>query len=216
MIAKRLQPGMRVLDLGAGPGKDGPVNFAHTGVDVVGVDPDSAIASNQRVHYRVLGTAERLPFRRESFDLVYCDWVAEHLKEPSVAVGEVLRILKPGGAFLFRTGNRRHYVFAIAAHTPHWFHRLAANRVRKLSDESVEPYPTYYRINTVRAVRDTLAAVGFEQEELLTIEPEPSYLVFSVPSFLFGVAYERLVNRFDGLAGLRDTLLGCFRKPSGH
>jgi hypothetical protein len=44
-------------------------------------------------------------------------------------------------------------------------------------------------------------------------EPAPIYLRFSLPSFLLGVAYERVVNRFPQLRGLRAFLVGCFRKP---
>lgn len=212
MVRKRLRPGMLVLDLGAGPGKEGPVNFRQDVETLVGIDPDRAIKRNMRVHCRLLGKAGELPFRTETFDLVYCDWVAEHLEAPLAACEEVFRVLKRGGAFLFRTGNIQHYSYAIAAHTPHWFHRLVANRARGLPSDGGEPYPTYYRMNTRRHARRILASAGFEEEELFTVEAEPSYLIFSSTSFLLGVAYERLVNGIELLAGFRACLFGCFRK----
>jgi SAM-dependent methyltransferase len=211
-ISKHLHPDMRLLDLGAGPGKPGPVNFCGSVATVVGVDPDWAIKDNDRVDYRVLSVAESLPFRAESFDLVFADWVMEHLANPTAVASEILRVLKPGGFFLFRTGNRRHYSYAVAAHTPHWFHQLVANPVRGLVRNGGDPYPTYYRMNTCSTVRRVLSQSGFLEEELLTVEAEPSYLMFSVPSFLLGVAYERLVNRVPFLSGLRACLFGCFRK----
>jgi hypothetical protein len=55
--------------------------------------------------------------------------------------------------------------------------------------------------------------VGFIEQELVMVEPEPSYLMFSVPSFLMGVTYERLVNGVNSLAGFRACIFGCFRKP---
>ena len=67
-------------------------------------------------------------------------------------------------------------------------------------------------MNTRQTVRRVLIQAGFFEEELLTVETEPSYLMFSVPSFLLGVAYERLVNRFPFLSGFRACLFGCFRK----
>jgi hypothetical protein len=57
-----------------------------------------------------------------------------------------------------------------------------------------------------------LTQVGFVEEELLTVETEPSYLMFSLPSFLVGVAYERVVNHFASLSGFRACLFGCLRK----
>lgn len=43
LIRKNLRPDMNILDLGAGPGKIGPVNFCGEVKMVVGVDPDWAV-----------------------------------------------------------------------------------------------------------------------------------------------------------------------------
>lgn len=43
--------------------------------------------------------AEALPFADESFDLVTCRLAAHHFPHPVAFVGEVWRVLKPGGAF---------------------------------------------------------------------------------------------------------------------
>lgn len=48
----------------------------------------------------VLGVAERLPFRAESFDGVICVAVLEHVKDPFGVARELQRVLKPGG-FLY-------------------------------------------------------------------------------------------------------------------
>lgn len=212
VIKQRLCPAMWILDLGAGEGKPGPINFRGAAAMVVGVDQDWAIVKNEKVDSRVLGVAQSLPFQTESFDLIFADWVVEHLADPSAVAAEVFRVLKPGGYFIFRTGNLRHYSYAVAAHTPHWFHHLVANPVRGLPYNGDDLHPTYYRMNTSRSVRQVLTQAGFFEEELLLVEAEPSYLMFSVPSLLLGVAYERLVNRVQLLAGVRACLFGCFRK----
>jgi hypothetical protein len=76
-----------------------------------------------------------------------------------------------------------------------------------------DPHPTYYRMNSLVAVRRALKSVGFTEEDILMVEAEPSYLMFSVPSFLLGVGYERIVNHSEALSGLRACILACFRKP---
>ena len=43
------------------------------------------------------GSAESLPFTDNSFDVVSCLQVLEHLKEPDKAISELKRVLKPGG-----------------------------------------------------------------------------------------------------------------------
>ena len=45
------------------------------------------------------------------------------------------------------------------------------------------------------------------------VESEPPYLMFSVPSLLLGIAYERLVNRYSSLSEIRTCLFGSFHKP---
>jgi SAM-dependent methyltransferase len=47
----------------------------------------------------IQGDARRLPFDAESFDVVYCRWVLEHLSEPKSVLSEILRVLRPGGRF---------------------------------------------------------------------------------------------------------------------
>ena len=119
LIREHLRPEFRVLDLGAGSGKAGPVNFQGEVLATIGIDPDWYISHNPRIDYAVMGLAERLPLRDASFDVVFCDWVVEHLARPEVVAAEVLRVLRPEGYFIFRTGNLCHYSYAIAAATPH-------------------------------------------------------------------------------------------------
>ena len=210
MVRKLLKPTSRVLDLGAGRG--GMATFRGEAAMVVGLDADYTISSNMNVDRKVRGLAGSLPIRAAAFDLVCCDWVVEHLSDPGAATAEVMRVLAPGGFFVLRTGNLFHYSYALAAITPYWFHRLVANRVRGLAAED-DPHPTYYRMNTASAMRRSLVEAGFVDVQIRLVEAEPSYLMFSVPSFLAGVAYERIVNRVAALAGLRACIFVCARKP---
>jgi ubiquinone/menaquinone biosynthesis C-methylase UbiE len=214
LIRKYLEPQHQILDLGAGSGKSGPVNFQHEVRTVIGLDRDSYIRENTRIDHRMIGVGEHLPFRADRFDLVLSDWMMEHLVRPELVVHEVYRVLKPGGLFAFRTGNIRHYSYAVAAATPYWFHRLVANRVRGLPQDNGDPHPTYYRINTQKAVRRCMSEAGFLEHSIAMVEPEPSYMMFSVPSFLLGLSYERLVNQTEFLSSFRACILACFRKPS--
>lgn len=78
------KPGMKVLDLGAGNNKinfDGFVKldlFPYDGIEVV-------------------GSTHQLPFKDESFDLVFSIAVFEHVKDPFRVAEEMFRITKKGG-----------------------------------------------------------------------------------------------------------------------
>jgi 2-polyprenyl-6-hydroxyphenyl methylase / 3-demethylubiquinone-9 3-methyltransferase len=105
--------GLRVLDVGCGGGLLSEA-FAALGCDVTGVDRSAPTLVAARSHagrsgleIRYLeGSAETLPSESGTFDVVCCCDVLEHVDDPGIVVGEIARVLKPGGAFLFDTINR--------------------------------------------------------------------------------------------------------------
>ena len=54
----------------------------------------------------VLGDANALPFRDASFDLVLCNSVLHHMKEPSRLLAQIGRVAKPSAAILLRDLRR--------------------------------------------------------------------------------------------------------------
>jgi SAM-dependent methyltransferase len=58
-----------------------------------------AIDLRQTPLVSVIADGQRLPFTSDTFDLVIATQVLEYLPEPRQAANEVLRVLKPGGAF---------------------------------------------------------------------------------------------------------------------
>jgi hypothetical protein len=93
---------------------------------------------------------------------------------------------------------------------PHRFH-LKFNQWRGVDAHDI--FPTVYRANTASRLRDLCESAGLRVERLEQFETEPEYLAFSTPTYALGVAYERLVNRFEALRRLRVNLLAIGRKP---
>jgi ubiquinone/menaquinone biosynthesis C-methylase UbiE len=95
--------GKRVLELGCGAGSD-LLRFAKAGARVTGVDlsPSSASLAKTRLHvYNCQGNvliadAEQLPFKTDSFDLVYSWGVLHHTPDTEQAIKEVYRVAKSG------------------------------------------------------------------------------------------------------------------------
>lgn len=202
----------RILEIGAGPSNP-TSSYLATLAELHGVDVDSAALGNDALSGAHVIVRDAYPFDDGYFDLCVSNYVLEHVADPRAHLAEVRRVLGPGGAYVFRTPNRFHYVALVSAATPHWFHELVANRLRGQGEEAHDPYPTAYRMNSARAVARHAKSAGFAVEVLDLVEKEPSYGMAARPLFLAFMAYERLVNATPKLANLRANLFGLLRKP---
>jgi ubiquinone/menaquinone biosynthesis C-methylase UbiE len=212
-LRKDLKPEYTILNVGAGPSVDRKVRSLRGEVaQVVGIDNDETVLSNSDLDEAFVIHGNRFPFTDKFFDLAWADFVLEHVEQPVLILKEIRRVLKPGASFYFRTPNKNHYVSTISRMTPHWFHKLVANRACGLSQGTYEKHPTYYRFNSRKKILECAYAAGFRLVELRFIEAEPSYLAFHSLAYRIGVAYERIVNRCDVLKHCRANILGCLRK----
>lgn len=105
--------GKRALDVGCGGGLLAE-EFAAMGCAVTGIDPSEAslavarahaAQAGLRIHYQ-RGYAGALPFADATFEIAWCCDVLEHLPDWGAALGEIARVLKPGGIFFYDTINR--------------------------------------------------------------------------------------------------------------
>lgn len=92
----------RVLEAGSGAGRFTEV-MLDAGADVVTFDYSSAVFANKknnadRGEVRFLQADIRnIPCPDSQFDYVFCYGVLQHLPEPTQALSELVRVLKPGG-----------------------------------------------------------------------------------------------------------------------
>lgn len=99
--------GQKVLEVGCGIGTD-LISFARSGAYVYGMDfsvESLRHASSQLRVYKLPGNlifadAESLPFFESFFDFAYSWGCLHHTPNPSQAISEMRRVLKPGGKFL--------------------------------------------------------------------------------------------------------------------
>jgi len=101
-----LRAGERVLEVGCGVGVFLPLLAESVGEsgEVVGLDRAAAFVEQARQRTRHMprvrvdqGDAYALPYPEQSFDAVHCERVLLHLDEPSAALSEMRRVLRPGG-----------------------------------------------------------------------------------------------------------------------
>jgi SAM-dependent methyltransferase len=200
-----------VLDAGAGSGEAFSHDLRHRVCWIIAVDKSLAVLLNWNVNEAVVRDVSNLPPDWSGrFDVVFARYLFEHLEKPDAVLSEIHRVLAPGGRVIFLTPNRWHYVSLVARFTPLWFHRWFNTRIRGKADD--ETFPTYYRLNSVRAIRCAFAKAGFMERKIIRREPPPAYLLWSAPAFYAGLLYERIVNALPSLAGLRAHIIGLFWK----
>jgi ubiquinone/menaquinone biosynthesis C-methylase UbiE len=115
----QIKPGFRVLDIGCGTGSLAVlIKRMHPESEVVGIDPDpAAISVAERKANRARlsikfdrGFSDRLPYADASFDRVFSSFMFHHLAadEKSATLGEIRRVLKPGGSLHLLDFTRSH------------------------------------------------------------------------------------------------------------
>jgi SAM-dependent methyltransferase len=208
-ILRHLRSGHVVLDIGAGRGRLPQMNFRGIAGHVCGLDPDPIVTTNPWLDEAVVGSAEKIPWQPQTFDLVFSDNVVEHLPNPVAVFREVHRVLKPGGLFLVKTPNRWHYVTLISSLTPYSFHQWVK---AKRGAGAADTFPTLYRANTRPALQRVARASGLEAVDITTIEGRPEYMRWNPLAYAAGLLYERAVNYTEWLSTFRIVLLATFRK----
>ena len=93
-LAAGLAPGARVLDAGAG---EGQYKGRFGGKRYVGVDLGVGDGTWNYSGLDAVADLERLPFPDGCFDACINVVTLEHLREPKAALGEMARVLRPGG-----------------------------------------------------------------------------------------------------------------------
>ncbi|MBV1916237.1 MAG: bifunctional 2-polyprenyl-6-hydroxyphenol methylase/3-demethylubiquinol 3-O-methyltransferase UbiG [Pseudomonadales bacterium] len=132
--------GKKVLDVGCGGGilSEG---LAVRGADVTGIDVGEAPLEIAKLHTKESGldidyrltTIEQLAEQEpESYDIVACMEMLEHVPDPSSIIQACAKALKPGGTIYFSTISRnpKAYLFAI----------VAAERVLKMLPKGTHDY----------------------------------------------------------------------------
>jgi SAM-dependent methyltransferase len=102
--------GTRVLEVGCGPGRYAAM-LQTLGFEVTAVDPFpfpewSMVRAQGGAVFMDQIKAEKLPFPDESFDHVTCIGTLLYVDDVERSLGEMRRVLRPGGRILLRTVNR--------------------------------------------------------------------------------------------------------------
>jgi SAM-dependent methyltransferase len=207
----------RVLDVGCGraayvkDATDSPYRanlrcFKGKAKEVVGIDVDTAGETNTSIDtFHLIEDVDHWPVEDASFDVVFSDFVMEHVDNPAAFLAEATRVLKPGGLLAMRTPNRWSYVSIAASLIPNSMHGKVTGAVQEDREEE-DVFPVRYRCNTRRALRVALHKAGFDSA-VWAIEGEPAYMTFSSLAYRIGSIAHRIMP-----GPFKTTLLAFARK----
>jgi 2-polyprenyl-6-hydroxyphenyl methylase/3-demethylubiquinone-9 3-methyltransferase len=180
--------GKRVLDVGCGGGILAD-SMARRGADVLGIDlAGKALrvaqlhaieAATPRVEYREVAAEDLAAEAPESFDVLTCMEMLEHVPDPAAIVAACGRLLKPGGWAFFSTINRNAKAFAFAI--------VGAEHVLRLLPKGTHEYAKFIRPSELSswcraASLDPVATRGLEYNPVsrryrLSADTSVNYLV---------------------------------------
>lgn len=132
-----IDPGLRVIDIGTGTGALLPL-LAAAAEEVVAVDNSAAMLARARELCRreeldsvrfERADIQALPCADASFDAAYCSMVLHHVAEPSRALAEMARVVRPGGKVV---------VIAFTEHDLVWLREELAHQRLGFAREEIE------------------------------------------------------------------------------
>jgi 2-polyprenyl-3-methyl-5-hydroxy-6-metoxy-1,4-benzoquinol methylase len=175
--------GKTCIDIGCGSGIFSSM-LARRGADVTAVDLTEAAVGLARQTARVFGVdiqvtradVEHMPFADASFDFAYSWGVLHHTSDMAKAVGEMGRVLKPGGRGMMMVYHRISVVYYL--HGLFWL--LVRGKLFKgYNLERVQDFYTdgfYHRYMTPGELGAMLAAAGLTVERFSVTQYEKKIL----------------------------------------
>jgi SAM-dependent methyltransferase len=163
------------LDLGCGDGGTSGVYLAEHSQSYLGVDVSEAaikVAQARGLNAMRIDDASVLPFEAESFDVVVCSEVLEHLFEPQFATAEAFRVLRPEGRLIVTVPNAAYWRDRVDALFGVW---QPGGDDRGRAEPWRSPHIRFFRPVTLKRM---LLGAGFDHVEVSGL---PSPLLGRVP-----------------------------------
>jgi len=179
--------GAKLLEVGCGMGTD-LLQFARGGAYCTGVDLTPRSIEITRHRFKLYGAdgnfmisdGERLPFRSESFDVVYSNGVLHHTPDTAGSIREVHRVLRPGGVakiMLYHRNSLNYWLEIVLRRGVLGLEFLRGrsaeeimSRVIEFSDHDARPLVKVYSRKEVRELFGMFNDVQVDVEQLLRSE----------------------------------------------
>src|SRR3954471_23860159 len=138
---------LKLYEAGGGSTSFLPLNvLRRSHVTVVDIDEDQ-VRNNTYAQTAILGDIQSYRFAPNSFDLVICYNVIEHVPDVEATLVGFTRALKPNGLILIGAPNPRSLSGLVTKYSPHWFHVWFYRYIRgdkNAGTPGCPPFPTHF------------------------------------------------------------------------
>jgi len=129
IVDEMLASGDTVRVLEAGCGSRSFIQFGPKAY-LAGIDISrEQLQKNTLLQEKILGDIQTFPLSPDSFDIIICWDVLEHLPHPENALGNFLRAVRPGGIIVLGAPVMSSLKGLVTKCTPHWFHVMLYRKV---------------------------------------------------------------------------------------
>lgn len=137
-LLKEQNPTGVLLDLGCGPGevlfliKEQFPSLVLNGLDQDPLEIEQAktLLGDKAIIHK--GVGEAMPYEINTFDVIYCGHVLEHVKYPELILHEIMRVIKPEGLIIIQVPYK--FNMDCSGHIHHW----DIEQFRRLIDKQLE------------------------------------------------------------------------------
>jgi SAM-dependent methyltransferase len=205
---------VRLLE--AGCGSMSKVRLGHK-VLATGIDISAAqLLRNSNLNEKILGDIQTYQLEKNSFDMIICWDVLEHLNSPQLALEKFFHAIKPGGLIILAYPNLFSLKGFITKVTPHivhvWYYRYLLHRPNAGKDDTA-PFVTQLRLaSTYPAIRrqansNRAQEVFFALRESFSMQ----YVRKNFPPFNVAMKTASLVSRTLSLGKLDVIQSDCIQ-----
>jgi SAM-dependent methyltransferase len=142
-------------------------------IRLAGIDTSQEqLDRNQFVQDKILGDLEQYELP-PNYDIILCYDVLEHLEHPQLALGHMIRAMRPGAILIICAPARESFKGVVTRLTPHWFHVFVYKYMlgdRFAGQPGRHPFPTY-----LKKEMGSNAIIQFTSKQGLSLEFVRSY-----------------------------------------
>ncbi|MEO0769682.1 MAG: methyltransferase domain-containing protein [Cyanobacteria bacterium J06649_4] len=152
-----------ILDIGCGRRSDlgKYLRENHYQATLHGADLDTNAQKNEDLDRLFLCDVADMPFQDGSYDIVFSQFLLEHVEDSQRAISSIARVTASGGLATLIIPNPTAPAAWITKLTPYSFHVFFKRRIQGFYNASADTFPTTFDFKTIKTLQQQMSDAGF-------------------------------------------------------